>query len=190
MTTSSQVFTDELNNITSTFSSILSEYVPTLVNYQIDSTNTAFSSSYDSLTSQLSKCSADLATLDTQVLNDIQSANNELSQALASTTSTTSLADMIPSLFEKNYTSMDMRMNNIKLYSYQILLNWEMFFGMIFIFICFIFYYRKYYNTKELIEYTKQKMSDVKEDVSNNIKDAKEVMTTLSEPPSETTEST
>jgi uncharacterized protein YukE len=182
MTTSAQIFSDQLNSIKNTFSSLLSQYTPTFVNYQSDPTNTAFSNSYDSLNFQLNKCNTSLDTLNSQVNQSVQSTNSILSNLISQLDNSN---NQIPTLFEKNMTSMDMKMDNIKLYNYQILLNWEMFLGMIFIFFCLIFYYRKFYNTKELIDYTKQKMSDISQDVSSNLKQAKEEMVKLTEPPSE-----
>jgi hypothetical protein len=80
---------------------------------------------------------------------------------------------MLPNLFQQKLTSKNMKDMNISLFTYQLLLNWELFLGVIFLFFIIVLYYRKYYTTKEVIDYASKKFNETKESISDNIETVK-----------------
>ena len=177
------IFSEQLENLKNTFSNLMGEMEPININCKLHPEDQSYSSSCSNWSAALYTCNKNMTTLNNEVNDSIITYNDIVNKLLSDIDSTNKFSKIIPNLFEKKNTSSDMKIDNMSLYNYQILLNWEMFIGMVFLFFCLIFYYRKYYNTKEVIEYTKQKIIDIKEDVSNNIKSAKEEITKLSEPP-------
>jgi hypothetical protein len=157
--------------------------VTTAVNNKLYPDDQTYSSNSSSWSASMYTCDTNMTTLDTNVSDNIATMNQVLNTILSNIDSSSRYSQLIPNLFDRKNTSYDMKLNNMSLYNYQILLNWEMFIGMFFIFLCLIFYYRKYYNTKEVLQYTTQKIIDIKEDVTNNVKTAKEELTKMTEPP-------
>ena len=62
-----------------------------------------------------------------------------------------------------------MKEMNISLFTYQLLLNWEMYLGVIAIFFIIILYYRKYYSIKEIVDYASTKIKDTHQSINDNI---------------------
>lgn len=182
-TTPANIFSEQLDSLTNTFSSLISEMVPTSVSNKLYPNDQTYSSNMSNFNASLYTCDTSITALDSNVSDNITIMNQVLNNILSNIDSSSRYSKLIPNLFDRKNTSYDMKIDNMSLYNYQILLNWEMFIGMFFIFLCLIFYYRKYYNTKEVIQYTTQKIMDIKEDVTNNVKTAKEEITKMSEPP-------
>jgi hypothetical protein len=184
--TSANIFSEKLENLKNTFINLMSDMETTIVNHKLYPDDQTFSSNYDNFMAGSYTCNKNLATLNTEVNDNITISNQILNELLSQLDSSNNYTKIIPALFNKKNASNDMKIDNMNLYNYQILLNWEMFIGMFFLFLCVIWYYRKYYDTKQVIEYTKQKMVDIKEDVSNNIKTAQEEITKMTEAPPQT----
>lgn len=181
--TSANIFSEKLENLKNTFMNLMSDMETTVVNFKLYPDDQTFSSNYDNFMAASYTCNKNMTTLNTEVIDNISISNQILNSLLSQLDSSNNYTQIIPALFNKKNASNDMKIDNMNLYNYQILLNWEMFIGMFFLFLCVILYYRKYYDTKQVIEYTKQKMVDIKEDVSNNIKTAKEEITKMTEAP-------
>ena len=181
--TSANIFSEKLENLKNTFMNLMSDMETTVVNFKLYPDDQTFSSNYDNFMAASYTCNKNMTTLNTEVIDNISISNQILNDLLSQLDSSNNYTQIIPALFNKKNASNDMKIDNMNLYNYQILLNWEMFIGMFFLFLCVILYYRKYYDTKQVIEYTKQKMVDIKEDVSSNIKTAKEEITKMTEVP-------
>lgn len=176
-------FSEELKRLKDMFDNLITNMESIYVNYKLYPNNQTYNNTYNDWVRNNNKCAKDMATLNIRVNNELNYLKEELNKLLLQTNKSNKFSQLILNLFNKKNTSNNMKIDNMSLYNYQILLNWEMFIGMFFLFLCLIFYYRKYYDTKQVFEYTKQQMNNLKDDVSNNIKIAKEEITKMTEPP-------
>ena len=69
-----------------------------------------------------------------------------------------------------------MKIMNINLFTYQLVLNWEMFLGVIGVFFIIVLYYRKYYTVKEIVDYASKKINETHKSVNDNIELVKNEM--------------
>jgi hypothetical protein len=183
---SAKIFSDQLQTFKDMFTNLMSQMESVNVNHKLYPDDQTYSNDYSNWSGNMYTLKQNMLKLSSDVSDSIDKTNKIVNKVLSDIDSSNKFSQMIPILFEKKNTSNDMKIDNINLYKYQILLNWEMFIGMCFLFFCIIFYYRKYYNTKEVIEYTKQTISDAKENISNNIQTAKEEITKMAETPPNT----
>jgi len=170
----SQYF-EQLANIKSQFTGIISNIVNSYVNYQLYPDDTSYSNTYNNYKNAILKCNADLVKLDLEVENAIGMSHNMINKILETIykSKNSILSKMLPNLFQQKLTSKNMKDMNISLFTYQLLLNWELFLGVIFLFFIIVLYYRKYYTTKEVIDYASKKFNDTKESISDNIETVK-----------------
>lgn len=183
---SAKIFSDQLQTFQDMFTNLISQMESVNVNHKLYPDDQTYSNDYSNWTGNMYTLKQNMLKLSSDVSDSIDKTNKIVNKVLSDIDSSNKFSQMIPILFEKKNTSKYMKMDNTSLYLHQVLLNWEIFIGMCFLFFCLIFYYRKYYDTKEVIQYTKQKLSDAKEDITNNIQSAKEEITKMTENPPNT----
>jgi len=170
----SQYF-EQLANIKSQFTGIISNIVTSYVNYKLYPDDTSYSNTYNNYKNAISKCNSDLVKLDLEVDNAIGKSHNMINKILGMIykSKNSVLSKMLPGLFQQKLTIKNMKNMNISLFTYQLLLNWELFLGVILLFFVIVFYYKKYYTAKEIMDFASKTLDKTKESINNNIETVK-----------------
>ena len=164
-------YLEQLINIKNQFTGILSNIVPSYVNYQLFPDDTTYANAYNNYKNAILKCNAELVALDLEVDKSINMNHSIINKILGDTfkAKNSYFSKMLPFLYQQKLTSQNMKEMNISLFTYQLLLNWEMYLGVIAIFFIIILYYRKYYSIKEIVDYASTKIKDTHQSINDNI---------------------
>jgi len=171
-------YLEQLTNIKNQFTGILSNIVTSYVNYKLYPDDTSYVNTYNSYKNGILKCNSELVKLDLELDKSIDMEHNIINKILGMKydSKNSFLSKIIPQLYQKKLTSKNMKNMNISLFTYQLLLNWEMILGILCVFIIIVLYYKKYYTAKEIIDYATKKMNDTKESINDNIETIKTEM--------------
>ena len=164
-------YLEQLINIKNQFTGIITNIVPSYVNYQLFPDDTTYANTYNNYKNAILKCNAELVALDLEVDKSINMNHSVINKILGDTfkANNSYFSKIIPYLYQQQLTSANMKEMNISLFTYQLLLNWEMFLGVIAVFFIIVLYYRKYYTVKEIVDYASKQISDTHKSINDNI---------------------
>jgi hypothetical protein len=171
-------YLEQLQNILNQFTGVLTNVVSSYVNYKLYPDDTTYANTYNNYTNAILKCNAELVALDLAVDKSIDMYHSIINKILGNTfkAQNSRLSKIIPYLYQEKLTSKNMKIMNINLFTYQLVLNWEMFLGVIGVFFIIVLYYRKYYTVKEIVDYASKKIKDTHKSVNDNIELVKNEM--------------
>lgn len=180
-TETAKSLSEKLTENQNKFDSLMSEMTDTTVQYKLNPQDTSISNNYSNWKTNLTTLGKDMEDLEKKVQSNLDISNEKLQNWINRQLSSKNhlFGLMLPRLYQDKNSSYRMKKDNNELYKYQLLVNWEFFFGIVFILVFMFFYYKKYMNTAELVSMATQQINNAKQSLD-------EAKSEISQPSEET----